>query len=173
MFLTGWVSNRLYAMLGGLRASAQRISYEIRLIFTVLTIMLLQNGFLVTAAGAYPLCAVALPVVMTWLTTILAETNRAPFDFAEGERELVSGFNIEFRRGAFALLFLAEMMSILFMRVLTGLLLFGSMVAGLPVALLFLSTRASYPRFRYDLLMSFFWNMLLPLSICVLTCVCF
>ena len=163
----------MYAILGGLRAAAQRISYEIRLIFTVLTIMLLQNGFLVTATGAFPLFALAVPVVVIWLTTILAETNRAPFDFAEGERELVSGFNIEFGRGAFALLFLAEMMSILFMSVLTGLLLFARRVAGLPVALLFLSTRASYPRFRYDLLMSYFWNILLPLSICGLACVCF
>jgi len=156
----------LYAMLGGLRASAQSIRYEIRLIFTVMTIMLLQNGYLLCSTKVYPLARLSLAVSAVWLTTVLAETNRAPFDFAEGERELVSGFNIEYGGGAFGLLFLAEMMAILFMSVLTGILLVGTRAAGLCVALLYLSTRASYPRFRYDLLMSFFWTILLPLSIC-------
>merc|ERR1712098_1039403 len=98
---------------------------------------------------------------MGWLITIISETNRAPFDFAEGERELVSWFNIEYRSGRFGLLFLAEMSNILFMCILTRCLFLQRNILIIFIStrifvILFLSTRTSYPRLRYDLLISFF-----------------
>ena len=95
------------------------------------------------------------------MVTIISETNRAPFDFAEGESELVSGFNIEYRSGGFGLLFLAEILNILFICLLTGLLMFqGLIIIGLITrglfVILFLITRTSYPRLRYDLLIPLF-----------------
>lgn len=101
-----------------------------------------------------------LPIIVVWFTRTVAETNRAPFDFAEGESELVSGFNIEYGGGLFALLFLAEYANILFMSVVTSVWFFGRVVLGpLSLALkstlfasLFLLVRSAYPRYRYDLL---------------------
>ena len=114
IFFAGWRSNRRYAFLGSLRARAQTISYEISLIFFLLTIILLGNGYLIRSSGRFPLGLLNLPLLLMWLITIISETNRAPFDFAEGERELVSGFNIEYSSAGFRLLFLAEIMNILF-----------------------------------------------------------
>ena len=167
VFFAGWRSNRSYAFLGSLRARAQTISYEISLIFFLLTIMLLGNGYLISCWERFPLGVLNVPLLLTWLITIISETNRAPFDFAEGERELVSGFNIEYRSGRFGLLFLAEMSNILFMCILTRALFFQCNMAILLVStclfvLLFLSLRTSYPRLRYDLLITFFWLFLLP-----------
>jgi len=167
IFFAGWRSNRRYAFLGSLRARAQTISYEISLIFFLLTIMLLGNGYLISSSGSFPLGLLNLPLLFMWLVTIISETNRAPFDFAEGERELVSGFNIEYRSGRFGLLFLAEMSNILFICILTRALFFQCNVVPLFIStalfvILFLSTRTSYPRLRYDLLITFFWLFLLP-----------
>jgi len=123
--------------------------------------MLLGNGYLIRSSGRFPLGALNLPLLFMWLVTIISETNRAPFDFAEGERELVSGFNIEYRSGGFGLLFLAEMSNILFMCILTRALFFQCSVILMFIStalfiISFLSTRTSYPRLRYDLLMTFF-----------------
>ena len=123
--------------------------------------MLLGNGYLIRSSGRFPLGLLNLPLLFMWLVTIISETNRAPFDFAEGERELVSGFNIEYRSGRFGLLFLAEMSNILFMCILTRALFFQCNVIPIFIStvlfvILFLSTRTSYPRLRYDLLMTFF-----------------
>merc|ERR1712154_583644 len=161
IFFAGGRSNRRYAFLGSLRARAQTISYEISLIFFLLPVMLLGNGYLIRSSGRFPLGALNLPLLFMWLVTIFFETNRAPFDFAEGERELVSGFNIEYRSGGFGLLFLAEMSNILFMCILTRALFFQCSVILMFIStalfiILFLSTRTSYPRLRYDLLMPFF-----------------
>merc|ERR1711992_273498 len=106
---------------------------------------------------------------MGWVVTIISETNRAPFDFAEGERELVSGFNIEYSSGGFGLLFLAEISNILFIRS-NIIMLFGSTAL---FVLLFLSTRTSYPRLRYDLLIRFFWLYLLPQRFFFFVLACF
>ena len=167
IFFAGWRSNRRYAFLGSLRARAQTVSYEISLIFFLLTIMLLGNGYLIRSSGRFPLVLLSLPLLLIWLVTIISETNRAPFDFAEGERELVSGFNIEYRSGGFGLLFLAEMSNILFMCILTRALFFQCNVIPMFIStalfvISFLSTRTSYPRLRYDLLITFFWLFLLP-----------
>jgi len=167
IFFAGWSSNRRYAFLGSLRARAQTISYEISLIFFLLTIILLGNGYLIRSSGRFPLGLLNLPLLLMWLVTIISETNRAPFDFAEGERELVSGFNIEYSSGRFGLLFLAEISNILFICILTRALFFQCNVIPLFIStalfvILFLSTRTSYPRLRYDLLITFFWLFLLP-----------
>lgn len=167
IFFAGWRSNRIYAFLGSLRARAQTISYEISLIFFLLTIMFLGNRYLISYSDSYRLFFLNAPLLVIWLITIISETNRAPFDFAEGESELVSGFNIEYSSGRFGLLFLAEISNILFMCVLTSCLFFQRNIIFIFITtaifvILFLSTRTSYPRLRYDLLMSFFWLFLLP-----------
>lgn len=101
-----------------------------------------------------------LPILLCWLVTMVAETNRTPFDFAEGESELVSGFNIEYGRGGFALLFLAEYGMIIFIRYLVRYLFFGGLdvlvflgLRGLFFCFFFLWVRGTLPRFRYDRLM--------------------
>ena len=170
IFFAGWRSNRLYAFLGSLRARAQTISYEISLIFLLLTVIILGNNYLVVYPNRFPLVIIIVPVFVIWTITIISETNRAPFDFAEGERELVSGFNIEYSSAGFRLLFLAEMINILFMCVLTRLLMFKGYIIltfmrSVILVIAFLITRTSYPRLRYDLLISFFWLLLLPQSI--------
>jgi len=108
----GWSSNSNYAMLGCLRGIAQTISYEVSLALLFLSVIFLMRSydflsFWVGQEYCY-LLIFMLPIFLSWLSCILAETNRTPFDFAEGESELVSGFNIEYGRGGFALLFLAE-----------------------------------------------------------------
>jgi len=108
----GWSSNSNYAMLGCLRGIAQTISYKVSLALLFLSVIFLMRSydflsFWVGQEYCY-LLIFMLPIFLSWLSCILAETNRTPFDFAEGESELVSGFNIEYGRGGFALLFLAE-----------------------------------------------------------------
>ena len=112
------------------------------------------------------------PIFLCWLVRILAETNRTPFDFSEGESELVSGFNIEYGRGGFALLFLAEYGIIIFIRFLLVLLFIGGKgddllisLRGLFICFYFLWVRGILPRFRYDKLMSLVWKGILPISI--------
>nr|YP_010704686.1 NADH dehydrogenase subunit 1 [Monacha cartusiana]URP31097.1 NADH dehydrogenase subunit 1 [Monacha cartusiana] len=169
----GWASNSVYAFLGALRASAQTISYEISLVF----ILIMPVVFLSTLNGnmmlmsQWIMASMWVPVFLVWLATCLAETNRAPFDFAEGESELVSGFNIEYGGGLFAMLFLAEYTSILFICMITVCLflslgnLFFFVLLGFFLAALFLFIRGVYPRHRYDLLMGLCWKSFLPLGI--------
>lgn len=128
--IAGWSSNSKYALLGALRAVAQTISYEISIVLILLSGVYLVgsynfNFFCFFQMGGFWLFIVCSVVSFMWLVTILAETNRAPFDFAEGESEIVSGFNIEYSAGGFALIFIAEYGSILVIRVVTGLLFFG------------------------------------------------
>nr|YP_009827436.1 NADH dehydrogenase subunit 1 [Phyllidiella pustulosa]QIV24383.1 NADH dehydrogenase subunit 1 [Phyllidiella pustulosa] len=176
--LAGWSSNSKYAFLGALRAAAQTISYEVSML-----LLLLFSAFLLVTSSwddaimiGFPITFLFIPMLMVWFTSTVAETNRAPFDFAEGESELVSGFNIEFGGGLFAMLFLAEYASILFMSMATSVWFFSqSHFSGiiLPaqvvlVAILFLLVRGAYPRFRYDLLMMLCWKSFLPFSLCAL-----
>nr|AFK27953.1 NADH dehydrogenase subunit 1 [Cornu aspersum] len=175
MLGAGWASNSTYAFLGGMRASAQTISYEISLVF-ILFIPLLFSTTLNSSIllCSYPLSLMVLPLLFMWFTTCLAETNRAPFDFAEGESELVSGFNIEYGGGLFALLFLAEYTSIMFMSVLTSLCFLPSfnsaayMFCSVLVIMSFLFIRGVYPRHRYDMLMMLCWKTFLPVSLSAL-----
>lgn len=172
----GWSSNSAYAFLGGLRASAQTISYEVSLVFILLLPILLSKSItLINYLYYYPVAWLRFFSFLIWFTTCLAETNRAPFDFAEGESELVSGFNIEFAGGLFALLFLAEYASILFISFLSRrLFLYTSsiipyMVRGVLISIIFLVVRGVYPRYRYDKLITLCWKSFLPLRIRVLS----
>nr|YP_009742316.1 NADH dehydrogenase subunit 1 [Cryptonatica andoi]QID90411.1 NADH dehydrogenase subunit 1 [Cryptonatica andoi] len=179
--LAGWASNSKYALLGSLRAIAQTISYEISMALVLLFPLFLVGTFSfveIKESQEYVwLSFLMFPVSLMWFVTCVAETNRAPFDFAEGESELVSGFNIEYGSAGFALIFLAEYANILIMSLLSALLFFGGpsliivesdivfMLKILFFAFVFIWVRGSYPRFRYDLLMSLTWKSFLPASL--------
>nr|YP_008993025.1 NADH dehydrogenase subunit 1 [Cynoglossus sinicus]AFB71208.1 NADH dehydrogenase subunit 1 [Cynoglossus sinicus] len=179
----GWASNSKYALIGALRAIAQTISYEVSLGLILLGIILLAGGFsLQTFNYAQEntwLLFSSWPLAMMWFVSTLAETNRSPFDLAEGESELVSGFNVEYAAGPFAMFFLAEYANILFMNTLSVILFFGCMsipsypeiksfilmVKTAMLSMVFLWVRASFPRFRYDQLMHLTWKSFLPLAL--------
>nr|AMB36470.1 NADH dehydrogenase subunit 1 [Brachygobius kabiliensis] len=180
---SGWASNSKYALMGALRAVAQTISYEVSLGLIVLSAVILTGGFNLKMFNmtqeAVWLIVPMWPLALMWFISTMAETNRAPFDLTEGESELVSGFNVEYASGPFALFFLAEYSNILFMNALSTILFLGpTLIPSLPelasislmVKVIFLSTvflwvRASYPRMRYDHLMHLAWKNFLPLAL--------
>nr|ATB18484.1 NADH dehydrogenase subunit 1 [Proechimys quadruplicatus] len=180
---SGWASNSKYALFGALRAVAQTISYEVTLAIILLSVLLLNGTFtlstlMMTQKNIW-LVLPTWPLAMMWFVSTLAETNRAPFDLTEGESELVSGFNVEYAAGPFALFFMAEYMNILLMNALTTVIFLNSMmtitypelhtmnfmIKTLFLTALFLWVRASYPRFRYDQLMHLLWKNFLPLTL--------
>nr|AAR33135.1 NADH dehydrogenase subunit 1 [Grandidierina lineata] len=178
---SGWASNSKYPLIGALRAVAQTISYEVTLGIILLTIIVLTGSFtmqmLSTTQETQWLLLCSWPLAMMWFISTLAETNRAPFDLTEGESELVSGFNVEYAAGPFALFFLAEYANIMMMNTLTCILFINPgnthqdmftinlMLKVSLLTILFLWTRASYPRFRYDQLMHLLWKTFLPLTL--------
>nr|QIZ12525.1 NADH dehydrogenase subunit 1 [Plaxiphora albida] len=181
--MAGWASNSKYSLLGGLRAVAQTISYEVTLFLVLLCGIGLSCSFslfdVILNQKFIWSGMLMFPIFMVWMVICIAETNRAPFDFAEGESELVSGFNIEYGSGSFALLFLAEYSSILFMSMITTVLFFGSgdgmflsdfffWMKSMFFSFLFIWVRGSFPRLRYDLLMKLTWLSFLPVSLLVL-----
>nr|YP_009512508.1 NADH dehydrogenase subunit 1 [Chicoreus torrefactus]AXJ93062.1 NADH dehydrogenase subunit 1 [Chicoreus torrefactus] len=179
--LAGWASNSKYALLGSLRAIAQTISYEVSMALVLLFPLFLVGTFnfieIKESQEIIWLSFLMIPVSLVWFVTCIAETNRAPFDFAEGESELVSGFNVEYGSAGFALIFLAEYANILVMSLFSALLFFGGssavlfesdiifMMKVLFFVFAFIWVRGSYPRFRYDLLMSLTWKGFLPASL--------
>lgn len=176
VIIAGWSSNSNYALLGGLRAVAQTISYEVRLALIFLSIIFLIGGYNFFSFYFYQLniwfFIICFPLGLVWFCTSLAETNRTPFDFAEGESELVSGFNVEYRRGGFALIFLAEYSSILFMRILFRVIFLGGDIYSLYfflklrfISFLFIWVRGTIPRFRYDKLIFLAWKRFLPFAL--------
>nr|YP_005089235.1 NADH dehydrogenase subunit 1 [Clupeichthys goniognathus]BAL43661.1 NADH dehydrogenase subunit 1 [Clupeichthys goniognathus] len=183
---SGWASNSKYALIGALRAVAQTISYEVALGLILLSTIVLTGGFTLSMFSVTQesiwLLAPAWPLAAMWYISTLAETNRAPFDLTEGESELVSGFNVEYAGGPFALFFLAEYSNILFMNTLSAILFLGAsnfpalpeltaINIGIKAALLsvvFLWVRASYPRFRYDQLMHLIWKNFLPITLAMI-----
>nr|YP_009312100.1 NADH dehydrogenase subunit 1 [Puntius eugrammus]BAV71445.1 NADH dehydrogenase subunit 1 [Puntius eugrammus] len=180
---SGWASNSKYALIGALRAVAQTISYEVSLGLILLSVIIFSGGYTLqtfnTAQENIWLLIPAWPLAAMWYISTLAETNRAPFDLTEGESELVSGFNVEYAGGPFALLFLAEYANILLMNTLSAVLFLGAMhLPNFPelatinlmtkaafLSGMFLWVRASYPRFRYDQLMHLVWKNFLPLTL--------
>nr|BAG28311.1 NADH dehydrogenase subunit 1 [Boehmantis microtympanum] len=177
---SGWASNSKYALIGALRAVAQTISYEVTFALIILCMIFLTGGFTLSAFNMTQqytwLIIPAWPLALMLFVSTLAETNRAPFDLTEGESELVSGFNVEYAAGPFALFFLAEYANILMMNTLTTIIFLGTSTA-LSIATIILMTkmsllsicflwvRASYPRFRYDQLMHLVWKNFLPLTL--------
>nr|YP_097258.1 NADH dehydrogenase subunit 1 [Hydromantes brunus]AAU20708.1 NADH dehydrogenase subunit 1 [Hydromantes brunus] len=180
---SGWASNSKYALIGALRAVAQTISYEITLGLIILCLVLMTGSFMLLNFDVTQECLwflfPAWPLAAMWLVSTLAETNRAPFDLTEGESELVSGFNVEYAGGPFALFFLAEYANILMMNVLSTILFLGTtfyhmypelstinlIIKASVLSIMFLWIRASYPRFRYDQLMYLVWKNFLPITI--------
>nr|QXU57664.1 NADH dehydrogenase subunit 1 [Cherax parvus] len=172
----GWSSNCKYSLLGSLRAVAQTISYEVSLALILLSYIFLTGSFSFKELELYQenlwFFWLTIPLSMVWLGSCLAEMNRTPFDFAEGESELVSGFNTEYSSGGFVLIFMAEYVSILFMSGVSTLLFFGGGVLGLSfyiklvvTSFLFIWVRGTLPRLRYDKLMYMAWKSFLPLSL--------
>uniref|UniRef100_UPI00315D53A2 NADH dehydrogenase subunit 1 n=1 Tax=Glauconome virens TaxID=457868 RepID=UPI00315D53A2 len=185
VFLTGWICDSRYSFLGAMRAVAQSVSYEVFL-STVLFLPLIFVGTFdlqVVREMSFSYFLISQEVLVLWIICVLAETNRAPFDFVEGESELVAGYSVEYGGAGFALIALAEYSNIMFMSMITGILFlssfmwssfFGSMV--MSFWMVFISyfivwVRGVVPRFRYDLLMGLCWVVLLPLSLCLFSVV--
>nr|YP_003355001.1 NADH dehydrogenase subunit 1 [Pyganodon grandis]ACQ91062.1 NADH dehydrogenase subunit 1 [Pyganodon grandis] len=170
--MAGWSSNSKYALLGAIRAMAQTISYEVTMTLIIIFYLFLTTQMDIVSIRVMNTSVWAimlfLPLSIMWLAVILAETNRAPFDFAEGESELVSGFNIEYGGAGFAFLFMAEYSNILMMSLITSSLLTSTLMMSVPIAMIFLWARATLPRYRYDLLMAMAWKSFLPLSLATL-----
>nr|UWM94590.1 NADH dehydrogenase subunit 1 [Aporrectodea tuberculata]UWM94603.1 NADH dehydrogenase subunit 1 [Aporrectodea tuberculata] len=178
-FLAGWSSNSKYALLGALRGVAQTISYEVSMSLILLSALIMLTSMDFTKMSQISwISLMFMPLATVWFITNLAETNRTPFDFAEGESELVSGFNVEYSSGLFALIFMAEYANILVMSLFTSVIFFSTFIPlmsdillvteTVALATLFVWVRATYPRMRYDHLMNLTWKSFLPLSLALL-----
>nr|AIW06156.1 NADH dehydrogenase subunit 1 [Gaeana maculata] len=176
MILTGWSSNSNYAMLGCMRSIAQSISYEVSLILILLCPILMIESFnlinFVFIQELIWLIILMLPLSFCWISSSMAETNRSPFDFSEGESELVSGFNVEYSGMGFAFIFLAEYSSIIFMSLMFCLMFLGGKVNSyfFPIQIsmlvfIFIWVRGTLPRYRYDKLMYLAWKCYLPVTL--------
>lgn len=176
IILAGWSRNSNYAILGSLRSVAQTISYEVRLVLILLSFLFLVFRFNIIEIIKYQeyiwFLFLFLPLRIIWVVSSLAETNRSPFDFAEGESELVSGFNVEYRRGRFAIIFIAEYIRILFIRIMCVLLFIGGNINNLfffikvvIVSFFWVWVRGTLPRYRYDKLIYLAWKSYLPVSL--------
>eukprot|EP00797_Seminavis_robusta_P035562 Sro884_mit_g215630.1 nad1 (329) ;mRNA; r:4391-5377 len=188
ILLAGWSSNSKYSYLGALRSAAQMISYEISIGFIILTTILCAGSFnlstIVLAQTKIYFIVPLFPMFILFYISMLAETNRHPFDLPEAEAELVSGYNVEYSAMTFALFFLAEYSNMLLMSALSSILFLGGWLPLFnifPLDLLpgsfwlsikivigvvfFILTRATLPRYRYDQLMQLGWKSFLPLSL--------
>lgn len=193
VILSGWASNSKYAFIGAMRSAAQMVSYEIAMGFSLICVLMVSNSLnlveIVNAQNSGSFADFGLgflswnwlplfPMFIVYLISGTAELNRAPFDVAEGESEIVAGFHVEYSGMAFALFFLAEYANMILVAVLTSILFLGgwlSPVGFLPdgilwlfakmsfVLLLFLWFRATFPRYRYDQLMRLGWKVFLPI----------
>lgn len=196
ILIAGWASNSKYAMLGALRSAAQTISYEIAMGFALVGVLLAANSMNITdivnsqKGGLLHWWFIPLfPLFMVFWISGIAETNRAPFDLAEGESEIVAGFHVEYSAVGFTLFFLAEYTNMILISAITALLFMGGWLSpfeGLPflenifffvpgfiwfilkVSLflfVYLWVRATLPRYRYDQLMQLGWKVLIPVTI--------
>nr|YP_009728015.1 NADH dehydrogenase subunit 1 [Platypus contaminatus]QIA44540.1 NADH dehydrogenase subunit 1 [Platypus contaminatus] len=176
IMLSGWSSNSGYALLGSVRSIAQTISYEVSLVVILMSFLFMVYSFnffdFVKFQENVWFIFMVLPLSFMWLVICLAETNRSPFDFSEGESELVSGFNVEYSSGSFALIFLAEYSNILFMSMVSVILFLGSLFNfyffGLKIMIFsffWIWVRGTLPRYRYDKLMNLAWKIYLPFSL--------
>nr|WRO44753.1 NADH dehydrogenase subunit 1 [Habronychus sp. 1 XYG-2024a]WRO45063.1 NADH dehydrogenase subunit 1 [Habronychus sp. 2 XYG-2024a] len=176
IMISGWASNSNYSMLGGMRAVAQTISYEVSFFLILLSFLILIGSFSLYDLYLYQqniwFIFISFPLSLIWFVSSLAETNRTPFDFAEGESELVSGFNVEYSSGGFALIFMAEYANILFMSFMFVMMFMGAdfvsflmFIYVVFISFLFIWVRGTLPRFRYDKLMYLAWKSFLSVSL--------
>ena len=186
--LAGWSSNSKYAYLGGLRSAAQMISYEISIGFIILSVCLCSGSLnlskIVLAQQEIWFIIPLFPIFVIFYISMLAETNRHPFDLPEAEAELVSGYNVEYSAMTFALFFLGEYANMLLMSSLAAIFFLGGWLPPFDIfplsivpgsvwfsikvvigVLFFIITRATLPRYRYDQLMHLGWKCFLPLTI--------
>ena len=187
VIIAGWASNSKYAFLGSLRSAAQIVSYEIAMGFTLVGVLMCANslnlGEIVMGQSGgisqwyiWPL----FPLFIIYFISAVAETNRAPFDVAEGESEIVAGFHVEYSGMAFAVFFLAEYANMILVSMLAALMFLGGWLSPfeflpdsivwllLKVAFLlffFLWFRATFPRYRYDQIMRLGWKILIPITL--------
>lgn len=176
IMISGWSSNSNYSILGCIRAIAQTISYEVRLVLIILCPILIIERYNVLDFFYFQIdiwfIYLILPISICWISSLIAETNRSPFDFSEGESELVSGFNVEYRSAGFAFIFLAEYSRIIFIRMLFCIVFLGRKINSFifPIQITFLSflfiwVRGTLPRYRYDRLIYLAWKCYLPISL--------
>lgn len=188
ILFAGWSSNSKYAYLGALRSAAQMISYEISIGFTILNVVVCAGSFnlstIVLAQHKIWFIVPLFPVFIIFYISMLAETNRHPFDLPEAEAELVSGYNVEYSAMTFALFFLGEYANMLIMSAISAILFLGGWLPVFDIFFLnvipgtvwlslkiclgvvfFIVTRATLPRYRYDQLMYLGWKCFLPLSL--------
>ena len=187
VIIAGWASNSKYAFLGAMRSAAQIVSYEIAMGFALVGVLMCANslnlGQIVLAQQGgfwHWYCWPLFPLFVIYFISAVAETNRAPFDVAEGESELVAGFHVEYSGMAFALFFLAEYANMILVSALAALMFLGgwlspvSFIADSMVWLLlkiavllflFLWFRATFPRYRYDQIMRLGWKVFIPITI--------
>lgn len=196
VIISGWASNSKYAFLGAMRASAQKISYEIAMGFALVTVLMVAGSMNLTAIVEGQQGGILnwywiplLPMFVVYFLSGVAETNRAPFDVAEGESEIVAGFHVEYSGMAFAIFFLAEYAMMILISFLTSIMFLGGWLSpfeGIPfladlfawvpgfiwlfakVAVflfIFLWFRATFPRYRYDQIMRLGWKVFIPLTI--------
>ena len=185
VIIAGWASNSKYAFLGALRSAAQMVSYEVSIGFVLVSVLLcvgsLNLNEVVKAQSHIWFCIPMFPMFVVFLISMLAETNRSPFDLPEGESEIVAGFFVEYSAMAFALFYLGEYTNMIMMSALASILFLGGWLApfGLTfipgiiwliakiclVMFFFFWVRATFPRYRYDQLMRLGWKVFLPLSL--------
>ena len=185
ILMAGWSSNSKYPFLGAVRSGAQMVSYEVSMGLCLLSVILLAGSMnlndIVLAQKGLWFVVPAFPMFVVFLISILAETNRAPFDLPEAEAELVAGYNVEYGSMSFAVFFLSEYMAMITMSAMAAILFLGGWLPPLDIApftlipgmfwlfaktglilFFFLWARATLPRFRYDQLMRLGWKVLLP-----------
>ncbi len=187
VIIAGWASNSKYAFLGAMRSAAQIVSYEIAMGFALVGVLMAAQSLNLIdivqgqSGGAHQWYIWPLfPFFLVYLISGVAETNRAPFDVAEGESEIVAGFHVEYSGMAFAVFFLAEYANIILVATLTSLLFLGGWLSPVPflpdsivwlffkigfVLFLFLWFRATFPRYRYDQIMRLGWKVFIPITI--------
>jgi NADH-quinone oxidoreductase subunit H len=194
IILAGWASNSRYALLGSMRSAAQVISYELAMGMSLICVLVLAGSLNLTDivnAQAGPkgifdwFWLPLLPVFVVYWISGVAETNRAPFDVAEGESEIVAGFHVEYSGSAFAIFFLAEYANMILISFLAAVLFLGGWLSPFPAtwgwigdssfgwllakafgfSFLFLWFRASFPRYRYDQIMRLGWKVFIPITI--------
>ena len=198
IILAGWASNSKYAFLGALRSAAQIVSYEIAMGFALVGVLMVASSLNLSdivrgqeGGAAYWYVWPLFPLFIVYFVSGLAETNRHPFDMAEGESEIVAGFHVEYSGVAFAVFFLAEYMNMIMIATLTSLMFLGGWLSPWPllnslrvgdmsplgdgfiwlaakvsfVLLFFLWVRASFPRYRYDQVMRLGWKVFIPVTL--------